>query len=210
MNWDRTETVALAKRRCEFCQGRGTRLAREQETGVCPCVLRSIFRACYERFKECIIQERHMSKISLTHSSKGRDNRLTYHRLVEDYICDFTLISKRSLGEDEYRLFRYHFLLGADWKLCCRQLGLERSDFFHTVYYIMQKLGRIFRELKPYGLFPLDEYFAGRVDDARPPLPPDLPSMLLEFPSAYPSREEEDEARARPGRPLRPPLREAA
>jgi len=31
------------------------------------------------------------------------------------------------------------------------------------VYRIEQALGRIFRELKPYGLFPLDEYFHGSV-----------------------------------------------
>lgn len=35
------------------------------------------------------------------------------------------------------------------------------DSFFHGVYRIQQRLGRIFRELQPYGLFPLDEYFAG-------------------------------------------------
>jgi hypothetical protein len=29
------------------------------------------------------------------------------------------------------------------------------------VYRIEQKLGRVFRELEPYSLFPLDEYFHG-------------------------------------------------
>ena len=61
----------------------------------------------------------------------------------------------------EHRLFRYHFLLGADWKLCTRKLGMDRGNFFHAVYRIEQKLGRVFRELEPYPLFPLDEYFHG-------------------------------------------------
>jgi hypothetical protein len=61
----------------------------------------------------------------------------------------------------EYRLFRYHFILGADWRLCVRKLGMDRGNFFHSVYRIEQKLGRAFRELQPYGLFPLDEYFHG-------------------------------------------------
>jgi hypothetical protein len=65
------------------------------------------------------------------------------------------------LSEDEYRLFRYHFLLGADWKLCTRRLGIDRGNFFHSVYRIEQKLGRTFRELTPYPLFPLDDYFHG-------------------------------------------------
>jgi hypothetical protein len=61
----------------------------------------------------------------------------------------------------EYRLFRFHFLLGADWKLCARRLGVDRGNFYHAVYRIEQKLGRTFRELQPYPLFPLDEYFHG-------------------------------------------------
>jgi hypothetical protein len=40
-------------------------------------------------------------------------------------------------------------------------LNIDRGTFFHTVYRIEQKLGRAFRELEPYSLFPLDEYFHG-------------------------------------------------
>ena len=58
-------------------------------------------------------------------------------------------------------MFRYHYLLGADWRLCCRQLAMDKGLFFHAVYRIEQKLGRIFRELEPYPLYPLDEYFNG-------------------------------------------------
>jgi hypothetical protein len=76
-------------------------------------------------------------------------------------MADFVLIARRTLSEFEYRLFRYHFLLGADWKLCSRRLGIDRGNFFHAVYRIEQKLGRVFRELEPYSLFPLDEYFHG-------------------------------------------------
>lgn len=72
------------------------------------------------------------------------------------------------LDEGEHRLFRNHFLLGADWRLCCRQLKMERGDFFHQLYYIEEKLGRVFAELQPYPLYPLDEYFGGSVR-RRPP-----------------------------------------
>jgi hypothetical protein len=74
-------------------------------------------------------------------------------------MADFCLVSKRTLDEDQYKIFTNHFLLGADWKLCCRKLGMERGAFFHEVYRIEQKLGRTFRELEPFALFPLDEYF---------------------------------------------------
>jgi hypothetical protein len=70
-------------------------------------------------------------------------------------------VSKRTLSELEYRIFKFHFLLGADWKLCCRRLRMDRGNFFHAVYRIEQKLGRVFRELEPYSLFPVDDYFHG-------------------------------------------------
>ncbi len=74
-------------------------------------------------------------------------------------MADFCLVAKRSLDEADYRLFRYHFLLGADWKLCCRYLHLDRGLFFHQLYRIEQKLGRIFAELEPFSLYPLEDYF---------------------------------------------------
>ncbi|MFB3776942.1 MAG: hypothetical protein ACE141_05000 [Bryobacteraceae bacterium] len=91
----------------------------------------------------------------------GREGRLVWGRKDEEYIADFCLVSRRALDDLEYGVFKFHFLLGADWKLCTRRLKMDRGNFFHTVYRIEQKLGRVYRELEPYGLFPLDEYFRG-------------------------------------------------
>jgi hypothetical protein len=38
---------------------------------------------------------------------------------------------------------------------------MDRGNFFHAVYRIEQKLGKVFRELEPYPLFPLSDYFNG-------------------------------------------------
>jgi hypothetical protein len=123
-------------------------------------VLRSIFRICFSRFRKCVTQERHLSHVSLEpHSGRNRPN--SWGLKDEEFIADFTLVARRHLTEEEHRLFRYHFLLGADWKLCSRKLGMDRGNFFHAVYRIEQKLGRVFRELEPYPLFPLDDYFHG-------------------------------------------------
>jgi hypothetical protein len=89
---------------------------------------------------------------------------MTYARLDEEYIADFSLISRRTLTNFEYNVFRYHFLLGADWRLCCRQMRIDRGTYFHAVYRVQQKLGRRFREIEPYSLFPIAEYFAGRIE----------------------------------------------
>lgn len=160
MEWTRSETLALAMHRCAQCHGSGLRMARKGVLAPCNCVLRQIFRICYQRFLRCVTQERHLSKISLEpHAGKSRPG--TWGRKDEEYIADFSLIARRMLTPEEHRLFRYHFLLGADWKLCSRKLGMDRGNFFHAVYRIEQKLGRAFRETTPYALYPLDDYFHG-------------------------------------------------
>lgn len=145
---------------CTQCHGSGLRLGKTGTFSPCNCVLRSIFRICYGRFVNNMQKEKYVSRVSLE-AHQGRSRPSTWGRKEEEYIADFCLVSRRSLSDEEYRLFRYHFLLGADWKLCARKLGIDRGNFFHAIYRIEQKLGRVFRELKPYPLFPLDEYFHG-------------------------------------------------
>jgi len=130
-------------------------------------VLRAIFRACYARFRYCATKEKHMSRTS-AELIPGREGKLVWGRKDEEYVADFCLVSRRHLNDFEYKIFKYHFLLGADWKLCTRKLGIDRGNFFHAVYRIEQKLGRVFRELEPYGLFPIDEYFHGQRKPVQP------------------------------------------
>ena len=160
MEWTRSETLALAMHDCTHCHGSGLRLGRKGALAPCNCVLRAIFRACYSRFVRCVTQEKHLSKIGLEPHA-GRQRPSSWGRKDEEYIADFSLVARRALDDFEYKLFRYHFLLGADWKLCSRRLGIARGNFFHAVYRIEQKLGRVFRELQPYSLYPVDEYFHG-------------------------------------------------
>ena len=169
IDWNRSETIALAKESCTQCQGVGLRDGgKKGSEAPCNCVLRSIFRACYARFRYCIEKEKHVSHARLAIIS-GNERRQVWGRRDEEYIADFCLVSKRFLDESEHKLFRFHFLLGADWRLCCRQLKLDRGSFFHEVYRVEQKLGRIYRELEPYALYPLDEYFGGTYKkDLRP------------------------------------------
>jgi hypothetical protein len=109
-----------------------------------------------------------VSRVSLE-SNPGRQRKSVWGMKNEEFIADFCLVSRRTLDENQYKIFKYHYLLGADWKLCCRKLGMERGAFFHEAYRIEQKLGRVFRELKPFALFPIDEYFnsTGRQESKR-------------------------------------------
>jgi hypothetical protein len=148
-------------------------------------VFRAVFRACYARFRHCATKEKYMSKAT-PELIAGREGRLTWGRKDEEYVADFCQVSRKALDELEYKVFRYHFLLGADWRLCSRKLRIDRGSFFHAVYRIEQKLGRVFRELEPYGLFPVDEYFHGARQTVQ----------LRAYPASGPQ--------AAPG-PLRPP-----
>jgi hypothetical protein len=125
-------------------------------------VFRAIFRTCFNRFREFCADADHIGTVSLDFC-RGRDGRRTYSRKREEYVADFCLVSRRVLDDYEHRLFRFHFVLGADWRLCCRQLRMDRGTFFHEIYKIEQRLGRVFAELRPYALFPLSEYFGGMI-----------------------------------------------
>ncbi len=193
--WTRSETIAVAKESCKQCQGLGLR-KRTTKRGPgmpCNCVLREIFRICYSRFRRCVAKEKHMSHVRFEIIS-GNDRRAMWGRKDEEYAADFCLVSKRVLTEEEYNVFRMHFLLGADWRLCCRQLNMIRGLFFHAIYRIEQKLGRAFRELKPYPLFPLDLYFGPVVKRE----PPREGTKVLDFPPAQKRRA------------VRPPIKKAA
>lgn len=162
IKWNRSETIALAKESCAQCHGLGLRGSIDGNGSEvpCNCVLRKIFRLCFARFRYCVETERHLSQARLSIIG-GRERRQVWGRRNEEYIADFCLVSRRFLDESQYQLFKFHFLLGADWKLCCRRLNINRGSFFHEVYRIQQRLGRAYRELEPYSLFPLDEYFGG-------------------------------------------------
>lgn len=160
--WSRSEVLGLAKEACTHCQGFGLRRSRSGPAEPCLCVLRAVFRACFNRFRHCASLEKYVSRVRVEQVN-GRDQKQIWGMKNEEYMVDFCRLAERNLDEAEYRLFRFHFLLGADWKLCCRRLGMDRGAFFHEIYRIQQKLGRVFREVRPYALFPLDEYFGGAV-----------------------------------------------
>jgi hypothetical protein len=160
MEWTRSETLVLANNRCTTCHGMGLRHGRGDSMVPCNCVFRCIFRVCFDKFFYCAFKSARAASAKLEYNPTLA-SRTVYGRKDEEYIADFCLASRRMLTDADHRIFRYHFRLGADWRICCRALKMERGAFFHAVYRIQQRLGRAFREMRPYGLFPLDEYFHG-------------------------------------------------
>jgi hypothetical protein len=172
MHWNRSTTIGLARPACTSCHGRGLRPLFNGTEAPCNCVFRAIFRTCYRRFRECAVLAEHISSVSLDYC-RGREGSRVYSRKREEFVADFLLVTRRVLSEADYKFFTHHFLLGADWRLCGRQLHMERGDFFHQLYRVEERLGRVFAELTPYPLYPVDQYFSGytRRDDGGGSLP---------------------------------------
>lgn len=167
MNWTRSETLALANQRCSVCRGIGIRDGKKEDKLPCKCVLRAIFRICFQRFVECVTIDSTISQVRIERRP-GKAGHVTWGRKQEEYIADFMKFTERTLTPAQFKLFRYHFLLGADYLLCCRRLQIDKGTFFHAVYRIQQRLGNAFRSTEPYALFPLDEYFGGTIQNMNP------------------------------------------
>ena len=132
MRWDRSNVIGLAKASCNFCHGYGLIPVLRGEESPCRCVFRAIFRACYRRFRECVALGAHTNPITWERCG-GPSGYRAYSRKREEYMADFYLVSLRTLEGDEKSIFRYHFLLGADWKACCHRLGIDRGSYFHLI-----------------------------------------------------------------------------
>jgi hypothetical protein len=204
MEWTRSETLALAQQSCTFCYGLGLRPGRAGASAPCNCVFRAIFRACYERFRVCVSKEKHVSRVSLEFN-RSQTRRSVWGLKDEEYVADFCLVSRRALSLSEHRIFRYHYLLGADWKLCCQKLNADRGSFFHEIYRIEQKLGRVYRELEPHALFPVDEYFNSSNHRDRPSV-----AVLSPFGIQGDEQEQDDNAKPPLKNLLRFPIKKAA
>jgi hypothetical protein len=159
--WTRGDCLTLATPMCAACIGMGSYVARGGKLAVCKCVLRAAFRACYEYYRDCQERARYISKVTLD-PMPGVQRIGCWGRKSEEYSADFYLVSKRTLWPLEWELFRLHFLDGRDWKVCCRKLRMDRGNFFHSVYRVEQKLGKVFYELRPYALCPVSDYVHGK------------------------------------------------
>lgn len=184
--------LAMAQTGCVHCNGLGMRSEHVNALKApCNCVLRSIFRACFNRFKVCAAGDV-LRPISVDGNRGPKGRAGGRGRKQIEYMADFVLVSRKSLDPFEYQLFKFHYLLGADWKLCCQRLHIDRGNFFHAVYRIQQKLGHVFHTLEPYPLYPLHIYFsdasrgvkihpspvpAERYANGRPLIPPIAPRL---------------------------------
>jgi hypothetical protein len=176
--WDRSMCMMLAYGNCTTCHGSGHRFSHNfHKAEPCNCVLRAIFRVCFEYWAVLSMQDRSVSRVSYakigeTFRPRAKANGeirvqnrhysvFVHGRPDEEYIADFECVARRALDDNEHKLFLLYFARGGDFRACAGKLGLDPGNFFHAVYRVEQKLGRALRETEPYALYPIDEYFHG-------------------------------------------------
>jgi hypothetical protein len=129
----------LASYDCLICRGEGlVKTFGVFQYAACKCVLRNIFNRKLKRYLDLRAEDKWCSPVIPLRTSNGN---LVWGRPHEEYQAEFYATAKRSLTEEQFALFRLHFLDGGDWKLCCRLLRLDRGNFFHEVYRIKERIG---------------------------------------------------------------------
>jgi hypothetical protein len=146
--WTDVDVRTSAHPKCNRCHGTGW---FELGTTVCNCVFRSIFEACYRQY---ISTNPYTSRVVSCGITVGRPS--------EEYAADFVMVGRRALADRPLLLevFNLYIVSGLDTVTCLRKLNLNQGLFFRRVFSIKQVLGRAFRELRPYPLYPVNEYFA--------------------------------------------------
>ncbi len=161
-SWEK-EAAALAQGRCSQCGGSGLLLTKrtenpDDEVTPCTCVCRRIFNACWYRYQTIQESGRYESPVILS-------RLLNASRPHEEYAADFVQTSRRALREliDEpvlLEIFELHMVRMKAIGTCARKLRIDQQQLEYQIRRIEVYLGRVYRELEPYPLFPLYEYFA--------------------------------------------------
>lgn len=160
--WDHARVFSLAVQQCTKCRGGGLLIGRKMRMEPCGCVTRKAFNICLGKYHSIQACQDRLRGATPVISPGGRDRRFTWSRKSEEFLADFYLLAKRTLNPQEWGIFNLFMLQGQNWRFCTRELNIDRRGFFHRVYQIQDKLGRVFMETKPYALFPIDQYFGGQ------------------------------------------------
>lgn len=158
--------IALAKTGCEACNG----LGRKDGGEACSCVGIRCFEIVMNKFRYASAGHHLAPPISIHHFTSGGGRSVGSRLSNEEYCADVFLTAKKTLNSDDFRLFRFRHLLGADVNRCARQLHTTRDAIIQRLEYIESRLGETWRTLKPYSLMPR-EYFKARIPGGARPCP---------------------------------------
>ena len=152
----RATALSLVKKGCTKCFGGVVLTYNGSKKHICGCVYRAVTRKVLKRYHDIADNPYSFNKCQFERSING--HFVAGYKNLE-FSADVCLIAKRSLDAKDYFIFRSHMLDGNLWYNVAGKVGIDRGNFFHSVYRIEEVLGKIFLELKPYPLYPLGRYF---------------------------------------------------
>ncbi len=149
--WRQGAACAMAQSTCTLCAGLGRKRGLGKAERVCECVYRRVFRACFREYREirqqALESEAHLARYSV---QKTGGCALGWHRPASNFVCDFELTGRRVLeGFDRQTFERY--VIG--------QLGEGKVSCHRSLDRVRIRAGQAFAELKPYGLWPVRDYY---------------------------------------------------
>lgn len=154
--------LAHAAADCALCHGAGL-IFGLRRIRACDCVYRAIFRAVIaQRLKRTEVASMPLAHLT-TPGPRTKSRGATWGWKKEEFRADVDLIARRELNEEDYRIFRLRWFRRLDAKQIGRIVQRSRGDVFHHVFAIEKGLGRRFLNVQPYALYPIDEYFAGKL-----------------------------------------------
>lgn len=145
--------LALSMPSCTRCCGRGVYLARS-ELRVCNCAYRGVFDRVMSAFHARTWSAQIYQRQSIKQS---------------EWFADVHIIAMRALDGSDLRkaIYRLGCVEDRDWKIASVKVGLSRGNYFHELYRVKETVGRAWLETKPYGVFPIEDYFSMALPDAQ-------------------------------------------
>jgi hypothetical protein len=128
----------------------------------CPCVLRKIFRVCWNRYRFGQLEQAERGAPVVNISGLGKRVQRQpggFTFALECYLADFILTVRRTLSADELAFFETAYLSGVDWARAHGPLNMDRSRFIHACYRLEATLGKALRETQPFRLISIGRIF---------------------------------------------------
>lgn len=171
MDWNRSKTIGLASLRCPQCDGLGLVAGLKGTVNPCPCVLRKVFRICWNRFKFGRLEQMERGAPILNISGLGRRAHRQpggFSFSLECYLADIAIVSRRALSADDFVFFEKAYLSGVDWKRAHEAVKMTRPQFMYVCKRLEPQLGKAFLDCEPFSLLP-DQYFTRPAPGTRTP-----------------------------------------
>lgn len=162
VHWTPDVCWTMAKPSCRMCWGSGVCPSWGRTQRPCRCVYRRVFSQCLHEYQR-IASETGASTAQLWRNEGRRTGARPargWHRPAENFRADFELLARRALSAEQWRVFRLMFLSGHRPMEIFAQQKLSRGRGFHERYKIMEILGQVYAETRPYGLWPIADYYA--------------------------------------------------